>query len=120
MVFLAAVHVVFPRYFDWKRELAGLSRINREIMVVHTLFVAVTVFLMGLLALGSAEHLVSTRLGQRVSGGFALFWGLRLWVQFFGYSPKNWWGKPFETAVHIVFAVTWAFLTFVFARAWWG
>ena len=117
LMLLAFLHIIFPRYFRWKEELAGLSLINREIMGVHTFFVALTVFLMGLLMVSSAALLTTTILGRRVCAGLALFWGLRLLCQFFWYSTENWKGKPFETVVHIVFTHLWIILTLAFAFA---
>ncbi len=117
LILLAFLHVIFPRYFRWKEELAGLSLINREIMGVHTFFIAVMVFLMGLLMLSSAELLTTTQLGRRVCAGMSFFWGLRLLCQFFWYSAENWKGKTFETVVHILFTLLWIALTGILALA---
>jgi hypothetical protein len=117
LILLAFLHLIFPRYFRWKEELAGLSLINREIMGVHTFFVALTVFLMGLLLVSSAGLLITTPLGRRVCAGLALFWGFRLLCQFFWYSTENWKGKPLETVVHILFTLLWITLTVTFTLA---
>jgi hypothetical protein len=114
---LALAHLIFPRYFNWRTELRTLSLVNRQMMVVHTFFIALTVFLMGLLCLTSASELITTRLGKKVSLGLGLFWSIRLIVQFFGYSPELWQGKLFETSVHVVFSLLWVYLSVVF---WWG
>ena len=47
MIVIALVHVVFPRYFAWKEDLASLSLVNRQMMKVHAFFIALAVFLMG-------------------------------------------------------------------------
>jgi hypothetical protein len=120
LVGLALVHVIFPRYFRWKTDLQPLSLINREMMVVHTFFVAFVVLLMGVLCLLEPVALVETPLGRRVCAGLALFWGARLLVQHLGYSSSLWRGKRFETAVHGVFTVLWSWLTLVFAVGAWG
>ena len=114
LVVLAVLHVGFARYFDWRREFAAVSLINRQIMYVHTFFVAFTVLLMGLLCLTSAPELVGTPLGRRVALGCGLFWTARLLIQFFGYSSQLWRGKRFETFVHVVFSAFWAYLSAVF------
>ncbi|MBC6994331.1 hypothetical protein QWY85_14220 [Neolewinella lacunae] len=116
---LALVHVIFPRYFDWTNNLKALSLINRQMMQTHTFFIALTVFLMGLLCLTSADLLISTPLGQRISLGLALFWGLRLVFQLFVYSPLLWRGKAFETVVHVLFTALWLVLTGVFGSIAW-
>ena len=114
LMLLALIHIIFPKYFNWKVELKSLSLINREMMTIHTLFIAVVVFLMGLLCLTSATALIETDLGKRISLGLGIFWGLRLITQFFGYSSALWKGKSFETTVHILFSLFWSYLTFVF------
>ena len=47
MIGLALLHLISPTYFHWKEELARISLINRQIMIVHTFFIALTGFLMG-------------------------------------------------------------------------
>jgi uncharacterized membrane protein len=114
LVVLALLHVAFARYFDWRREFAVVSLINRQMMYVHTFFVAFTVGLMGLLCLTSASELVGTPLGRRVALGLGVFWLARLLIQFFGYSARLWRGKRFETIIHVLFSVLWTYLTVVF------
>ena len=117
LVVLALLHAGFARYFGWRREFAPLSPINREMMYVHTFFVAFTVLLMGALCLTSAPELLGTPLGRRVALGIGLFWLARLLIQFFGYSAQLWRGKRFETAVHVVFVAFWGYLSAVFLLA---
>lgn len=119
LVALALIHAVFPAYFDWKAELRGLSLVNRQLMYVHTFFIALTVLLMGVLCLTSARELLETRLGGRVLAGMLVFWGVRLVVQFFGYSSKLWKGKRFETTVHVLFSLLWSYVSLVFLLALW-
>lgn len=117
LIALGLVHVIFPKYFNWKAELKSLSLINRQVMMVHTFFIALTVILMGLLCFTSANELVQTSLGKKVSLGFGIFWSCRLLIQLFGYSTQLWKGKKFETLVHIVFTCTWIYLSIVFLAA---
>jgi len=114
LMVLALIHIIFPKYFNWKKELSSLSLINREMMQVHTFFIALAVFLMGLLCLVSSEEIVSTELGKTISLGLGIFWTFRMFFQFFGYSKELWKGKTFETLVHIVFSLFWMYLTVVF------
>ena len=116
-VVLAFVHAIFPRYFDWRRELASLSLINRQLMEVHTFFIALVVFLVGVLCLVDAAALVSTTLGHHTSLGLGVFFGARLLVQHVWYSPALWRGKRFETVVHVLFTLLWAWVTAVFVGA---
>jgi hypothetical protein len=72
------------------------------------------VFLMGLLCLSSADELIETSLGKKIALGLGVFWSIRLFIQFFGYSADLWKGKAFETIVHILFSLLWAYVSIVF------
>lgn len=113
-ILLSIVHIIFPKYFRWKEDLKQISLINRELMYVHTFFIAVTVFLMGLLCITASEDMIVTELGKKLSFGFGVFWFLRLLIQFFGYSSELWKGKIFETVVHILFSIFWIYTTVLF------
>lgn len=118
LIVLGIVHIAFPRRFSWKIELAGLSLINKQMMVVHTFFIALTVFMMGVLSLFYSSELISTPFGRVISLGLAIFWFIRLVFQFFVYSKELWKGKTFETVMHVVFAVTWIYLTLIYFLAY--
>jgi len=111
---LAFIHAIFPKYFNWKEELKNLGIMNRQMMGVHTFFIALTVFLMGLLCFTSATELISTALGSKVTLGLAVFWSIRLVMQIFVYSPKLWKGKIFETVIHILSTIFWVHISWVF------
>jgi hypothetical protein len=114
LIVLAFIHVTFPRYFNWKQELSSLSLINKQIMHVHSFFIAFTVFLMAVLCITSSKELIGTILGKRICLGLGIFWTTRLFIQFFGYSTKVWRGKVFETIVHILFSIFWVYLSVIF------
>lgn len=116
LIALALVHIIFPKYFNWKKELSSLSLINKQMMTTHTFFIALTVFLMGLLCATSSSEIINTPLGRKISFGLGVFWGTRLFFQFFVYSSKLWKGKKFETIVHIFFSFLWIYLSFIFFK----
>ena len=114
LVVLAIFHFNFPKQFGWKKELASLSLINKQLMEVHTFFVAFVVLLMGILCITSSNELVNTTLGNRISLGLFIFWFTRLIFQFFVYSPTLWKGKMKETIAHILFSILWIYLSAIF------
>ncbi len=114
LIFLAVIHSIFPKRFNWEEELSTVSLINRQMMYVHTLFIALVVLLIGLLCVTSSKDLIETVLGRRICIGFTIFWITRLIIQFFGYSSELWKGKTFETSVHIIFIFLWTYFSFVF------
>ena len=114
LIALALIHVVFPKYFSWEKELSTLSIMNRQMMKIHTFFIALIVFMMGILCLTSSNELIETHLGKTIALGLGIFWIIRLMIQFFGYSPQLWKGKKFETTVHVLFTFLWTYLSFIF------
>ena len=118
LLLLSLIHVAFPSYFRWKAELKDLSLINRQIMYVHTFFLAFIVLQMGLLCILCSHELIYTSLGKKISLGLSTFWFLRLLFQFFIYSPQLWKGKRFETGVHILFIVLWTYFSTLFFLAY--
>jgi hypothetical protein len=120
LILLALIHIGFPQYLQWKKELGSLSLINRQVMWIHTFFIALMVLLTGLLCLLSAPELISTSLGKKISLGLGLFWTVRLLTQFFGYSSSLWKGKRFETIMHILFSMLWVYLSIIFLAIYFG
>lgn len=111
---LGFIHLFFPKRFGWKDDLRSLTLINRQLMYVHTFFIAFAVFLAGVLCLLHADDIVNTPLGHAVALGFGIFWATRLFFQFFVYSSELWKGKRFETTVHVLFSLLWAYFSVVF------
>ena len=117
-IVLAALHLTFPKRFRWEAELARLSLLNRQMFLVHTMFLCLVLVLFGSLSLFSPRELLEpTRLARLVLGGIATFWALRLVVQWFVYDRSLWRGDRFRTLVHVGFTVLWAYLTAVYAAA---
>lgn len=120
LIILALIHTIFPKLFNWKQELDSLSLINRQLMYIHTFFIALVVLLIGLLCLTSATELIETRLGKRLSFGLGIFWTSRFYIQLFGYSATVWKGKIFETTAHILFTIFWSYLSIIFFLIYFG
>ncbi len=118
-VLLAIIHIQFPKRFSWKKEFKDLNGINREMMYIHTFFIAFLILLMGVLCISSAAELITTQLGNKLALGLFIFWFTRFIFQFFGYSSTLWRGKKFETIVHIVFSFLWAYVSVVFFLVFW-
>lgn len=115
LLILAVAHAYFPRYFQWRKEFAGLTLLTQQVFFVHHAFIGITVGLMGLLTLLHAPELISTLLGNRICLGFSVFWSIRALCQVFVYSPSLWRGKTFETALHVLFLAFWIYMAVIYA-----
>lgn len=114
LIALSLMHIIIPKYFKWEQELTSLTLITKQIVYVHTFFIAFIVLLMGLLCLNYPHELVYDPFGRVISLGLSGFWLTRLIFQFFVYSPKVWRGKRFETVMQVMFALMWLYFTAVF------
>lgn len=114
MAVLAIVNLFVPGRFHWREELARVSLVNRQIFQVHTLFIVLLIGLTSALLLTCAEALLEpSRLSRAVMIGLTIFWGLRMLVQWFFYSPQIWRGNRLHTAMHAIFSLGWIYVTTV-------
>jgi len=120
MASLVVVNLVVPRLFHWREEMLRLSLLNRQIFQAHNVFLILTLALFSALLLTSGAALLEpTRLSRAILAGLTVFWGLRMLMQWYFYSPLIWRGHRFNTVMHYVFSVTWVYVTTVFAAALW-
>ena len=121
MALLVVVNLFVPAHLRWREETARLSLVNRQIFQVHSIFIVLTVALFSALLLTSSEALLEpTRLSRAVLIGLTIFWGLRMLMQWFFYSPGVWRGNRLHTATHYVFSGAWVYVTGTFAAALWS
>ena len=118
LIALSLMHIIIPGYFKWEHELKSLSLITKQILYVHTFFIAFIVLLMGLLCLNYSYQLINDAFGKVISLGLFGFWLARLIFQFFVYSPKVWRGKRFETIMHVVFSFLWIYFSGAFLMSY--
>ena len=120
MASLVVVNLMVPARFHWREEMSRLSLVNRQIFQAHSVFLVLTLALFSALLLTCGTALLEpTRLSRAVLFGLTVFWGLRMLMQWYFYSPLIWRGHRFNTVMHYVFSVVWVYVTTVFATALW-
>jgi hypothetical protein len=118
MLLIAGVHAFFPSWFRWREELNRLSLLNRQIFVVHTLFVVLILVLVGsLLLFHGGTILRSGELGRVIYLGLGVFWAARLAVQLWYYDRTLWQGDTAKTGLHALISLLCGYFTAVFAWA---
>ena len=118
---LVVVHAFVPGRLRWREELPRLSLVNRQIFEVHTLFIVLVLALSSTLLLTSSDALLEpSRLSRALLFGLTLFWGLRMLMQWFYYSPAVWRGNRFNTVAHCAFSTVWLYMTATFGAALWS
>ncbi len=115
---IASANVFAVRMLRYSEALAGVPESVRQVFWVQNAFIMVIVVGLGLSCLLYPQELLDgSGLGRGMSGFLAVFWGLRLGVQLCYYSPDKRRQYPF---FDVLFLVTFAYLTGVFAMAAWG
>jgi hypothetical protein len=118
LALLVVVNLFVPRRLGWREDMATLSLVNRQIFEVHSIFIVLIVALFSALLLAYGDALLEpTRLSRAVLAGLTVFWGLRMLIQWFYYSPAVWRGNRFNTAMHYLFSAAWTYMTTTFAAA---
>jgi hypothetical protein len=121
MALLVVVNLFVPVRLRWREEMGRLSLVNRQIFQVHSIFIVLTLALFSALLLTSGDALLErTRLSRAALIGLTTFWGLRMLMQWFYYSPEVWRGDRFNTVVHYAFSGAWIYVTTIFAAALWS
>jgi hypothetical protein len=121
MIGLVALNLYVPYRFHWREEMSRLSLLNRQIFTAHNVFLVLTLALFGLLLLILGDTLLErTRLSRAVLMGLTVFWGLRMLMQWWFYSPTIWRGHRVNTRMHYLFSALWVYVTAVFAAALWS
>ena len=114
LIALALSHAWFPRKLGWTNDLRHMSLLNRQIFLVHSFFIALFVFLNGLLFLGWPGLLLQrSQLRNVVCVGIGLFWLCRFVVQLFIYDRSHWRGHRGKTIIHVCFTLFWAYLVVI-------
>ena len=99
-------HLAFWRLFDWKNELPRLRSVNRGIMQVLNIQIAVIAFVLGFVTLRYSSELTNSPLGNALVWGMALFWIIRT------INQPLFWG--FKSGVSRGFTAVWAVLALTY------
>src|SRR4051794_24733918 len=72
-----------PQVLDWRTELAKVSHLLRQLVWVHGTFIVLTIMGFGALTLFASHELATgTRLARAMCAFIAVFWLIRLMLQF--------------------------------------
>jgi hypothetical protein len=98
-----------PRVLDWRSSLGALDRLSRQLIWVHGAFIVLVIVGFGAISLVYPAELASgAPLARAMCLFIAVFWGLRLLVQFFIFDARpfltNWVLRAGYHALTLVFA----------------
>ncbi|MEX2216467.1 MAG: hypothetical protein WD768_20310 [Phycisphaeraceae bacterium] len=118
LLVLLAMNVVVWKRYGWKAEIQRLELLTRQVFIVHSFFIMLTIAWFAAISLFYGEALLAPGpLAQVVLAGLVVFWGSRLIIQWFVYDSRLWRGRRMETFIHIAFSLMWAYFTLVYGAA---
>jgi len=87
LVALCIASFWIPKALGWREKLAGLTPLMRELWWTYSIYVWSSHVFFAVLALGFGDWLLSrTGPATAMSTFMLLWWGVRLWLQFFGFD----------------------------------
>ena len=105
-----------PLVLDWRHALSPLPKLLRQLIWVYGGYVVLMIVAFGVLSV-SVPHLLTdgSPLGRAICGFIAVFWGIRLMLQWFYLDSRahltTWWLKSGYHLLTVVFT----FLTIAYA-----
>lgn len=86
----AVFHLFFWRLFDWKKDLASITFINRAVMQILNLCLSFVFVAVAFISFFYSTELIATKLGQVICVLISIFWLLRTVEQiiFFGLKKR--------------------------------
>ena len=102
---LAVLSFFLPRILKWEGDIARMSPLVRDVFVIHSWFISLTLLIWGV---------ITSELARWVCGAIAVFWGIRCVLQWLHYSPSHWRGIPSRTVMHWTLFVGYALWAVVY------
>ena len=112
---ISAANVFVPRILSYKDNLSKISPIVRQVFIIHSVYIVIVVVgFSGLCFIFAPELAGDDKLGRCLSGFMAVFWALRVVLQFAYVNAEI---KRAHRAGHVAYTLAVACLAGVFGAA---
>jgi hypothetical protein len=85
----AVFHLFFRRLFEWKKDLASLTFVNRAVMQILNLCLTFMFIVIAYVSFLHRQELMNTDMGMTLLIAFSLFWFFRMILQIIFFGLKN-------------------------------
>jgi hypothetical protein len=107
-----------PKVLDWRASLGKLDRLSRQLVWVHGAFIVLVIVGFGLISVSyPADLAAGSPLARGMCLFIAVFWGLRLLVQFFVFDAKPFLTTPLLRTGYRGLTVVFSYLVCVYSWA---
>jgi hypothetical protein len=116
---IAVLNLFLIRLLDWKREVAQMPLLLREVFHVHMWFISITLLIFGVVTWRFAPEMAlgSTEICRWLAAGIGAFWGIRAILQITYYSSSHWRGNSGRTVAHVGLLLVYGGFAFAYLRA---
>ena len=99
---LAALSLCLARIMNWKPDIERMSPLVRDVFVIHSWFISLTLVIWGVLTWRFAAEMAHapTELTRWLCAAIGIFWGIRSVLQWTHYDSSHWRGIPSRTLAH--------------------
>lgn len=105
-----------PGTLKWRKELAGLSALSRQLIWVHGGYIVLTIAAMGMVSLCEAAELAGgSLLAKSICTFVAMFWSARLAIQLLLFDGRPYLTHPALKLGYHVLTVAFAGLSVIYA-----
>ena len=115
---IAALGIAVHRHFGWGVEIRRLTLLTRQVFLIHSAFVTLTLVMLGVLLAWFAPALLAPGvLPRAVLVGLLVMWSARMLAQWFFYDPSLWRGHRLNTFMHVLFSAIYVYVVATLAFA---
>ena len=116
---LALLNLNIIRILDWKSDVERMPLLVREVFLIHTWFISITLMIFSVLTCRFAHEMAfgNEPVCRWLTCAIGLFWAIRATLQVAYYSSSHWRGIPSRTAVHIFLLVVYSGWAVVYLTA---
>lgn len=118
---IALLNFSLVRLLDWKRDLAQMPLLLREVFHVHMWFISVTLLIFGVITWRFAPEMAhgGAEICRWLAAGIGSFWAIRAVLQITYYSSSHWRGNIGRTLAHMALLLTYGGFAAIYLRTAW-
>jgi hypothetical protein len=127
MICLAAIHPLLAKLFNWSTDLGKLTQINRQIFIVHTIFLVIGILMLGIVCVFYSGALIAkSTLALVANASFTMCWLSRLICQFFIFTRDMTGNVKLDNVLWFTSTLLWIYYTglfgalFLYQLGFWG
>jgi len=104
---IATLNLFLSRLLDWKKDVARMPLLLREVFQVHAWFISITLAIFAVMTWRFAAEMAGggNAICRWLAAGIGSFWAIRTVLQATYYSGSHWRGQPLRTTIHIALLI---------------